>query len=100
VVVSDAVAVLVHAVAVIVQAGWATGSAGVLEVSGDADELALCCTYTLAAVGGGWHVVLIGSAVAVVIHAVAVIVCSGWVTGVAGVLRGSADADELALCCT
>jgi hypothetical protein len=67
VVVSDAGAILVHAVAVIVKAGRATGGAGILEVSGDADELALCCTYTLAAVGGGWHVVVIGSAVAVLV---------------------------------
>jgi hypothetical protein len=39
--------------------------------------------------------VLIGRAVAVVVLAVAVIVCAGCGTGDTGVLRSSADAEEL-----
>jgi predicted RecA/RadA family phage recombinase len=62
--------------------------------------LSCCCTYADAAASRSGHIVLIGSAVAVVIQGVAIIVCTGGATGGAGVLEVSADADHLSCCCT
>jgi hypothetical protein len=62
--------------------------------------LSCCCAYAITAASGSWHIVVVGGAGAVLVYAVAVVVCTGWAAGSTGVLQGSGHADQFSCCST